>query len=395
MALHQRESTSDGNFESKQLKKYSNLCDYIRGAEDDFIQLCALAEKANTRRLKLGDYYINSPYAERFIAELPEAGDGEVSILIDGYCPFLLAFLLAERYGGQTTFYLHNIDERSEELLRLLNVHSPYHNIALCREEKREYTLAVTGGSSVLPKSRYELHLVRKSFFSGEERNELCARRISKIIDFGRDGFVGVTTQFSALLIDSLGTPENTLVCSLEGDYSLCQIQQYITDAALPCWVLYRNALFDEVYAKMQFGIFNVFCDSQIKTRDLSAGGDIKIVTAAYIGSNGAVTVAPDCASISSNIIKDYDVGAYLNQENLLIAPRLSRSFKIGRKPPGCVTNSSTAILIPKESVTFSDEDIGYLFSKEFQRFYDIALNHQAFSLAGDAPSLYFIGKRK
>lgn len=66
--------------------------------------------------------------------------------------------------------------------------------------------------------------------------------------------------------------------------------------------------------------------------------------------------------------------------------PRVMRNFG------NIVVNGSVAVLIPKEEIELSEEQMEYFASEEYRKFYQIARNYQTRSLNVDATSVFFYG---
>ena len=377
----------------KKLYCFENLCDYISNNPDllGFEDLCAVAEKANTRRLKLGGYFMTASYAAKLVKMSDELNQRELSVLVDSYCPFSLLFILNDYCNAK--LYFGDIDERTLELLKMLDVHSPFRPINLEPAMEMSYDISLSNKIKAKYPSKVRFLLVKKTFFASADREVLTSDAITKIFDFGTCGFSGSFEQFAVIVCDSTAEPDETEVISLDNDISVVQKQDYITDASLPCWVIYRNEQFDSVYSKMRFNLFNVYSGNQIKQRDYNSGGDVCVISASCIDGDGEVTLTGDCRHVTSSAIKEYRISEYVERDDVLFAAAQSSTLKVARKPKGCVPNPSTVLLIPKEDVKITDDDIDYYSSQEFRRFYDVALNHQSFMLSSDSLSQYFLGK--
>ncbi len=356
-----------------------------------FDELCALAEKANTRRLKLGNQYINPDYAERFVEKCDALQTDKPRVLINGYCPFALLFLLKKTCRAE--LYYANLDERTLEVLGLLDPLSPCAPLDMRKAEEGTYDIAISGSVPLPYAADTEILLVKKTFFSEDSRKEIQGCRISDIFDFGTYGFGGATEQYAALIVRRGEQPHITVLHSLDDGCTVEQRQEYITDNSLPCWVIYRNERFDRVYGKLQFGVFDVQCSMQIKQRDYNAGGDICVVSAACIDGDGSVHLDDGCRHVASSDISKYEIAAYAERDDVFFAAARSSVLKVARKPKGCVPNPSTVLLIPKKDVTITGEDVAYYLTDEFRYFYTIALNHRKFLLSTDYLSQYFLGK--
>ncbi|MBE6719844.1 MAG: hypothetical protein E7571_04190 [Ruminococcaceae bacterium] len=372
------------------LNTNGNLKDYIKNNPDalSFEQLCAVVEKANTRRLKLGNYYINPHYAQKLSESIIDKKTKKV--LINGYCPFMLVFMLK---GQGADLYYTNLDERTVDIIHLLDPYSPFELININASQDTDYDVVISNSVNTSFKTGVNILLTHKTFFASDERKQIEDCSVSKIFDFGSYGFNGTSEQFAAVVFDSNALPDTTEVYSFDNDCTVLQKQSYITDSSLPCWVIYRNDKFDSVYSKMQFNLFNVYCNKQLKQRDYNANGDVCVISASCIDSDGDVNIGNDCRHVKANTIKNYDVSDYVERDDVFFAAATSSVLKVGRKPKGCIPNSSTVLLVPKTNVNITVNDLRYFSSDEFKNFYDVALNHQNFLLSTDRVSQYFLGK--
>lgn len=373
------------------LYKFAALSEFLASnpLSYDFDALCAVAEKASTRRLKLGNYYMNLAFAEAFADSLKI--NEKANVLINGYYPLRLLYLLNDLFP--LNLYYENMDERTLETIALLNRYTPHHPLVLKPAVDDEYDFILTSDVKMKRKANRMFYLCEKAFFSRQERNKVALKAITDIYDFGENGFIGSTKQFCILVMDNSARRQNTVIHNLESNYILRQEQEYITDADLPCWVIYRNAFFDNIYSAMQFDIFDVsYFD--IKGRDVKKHGEISIISPENIKKNGTVILPKICQYINAETLMKYDPQKYAERDDVYIAAKTSTLIKVGRKPKGCIPNRSSVILIPKEEVSITQEDIQYYYTEDFRRFYDIALNRQNFTLTTDFASRYFLGKR-
>ena len=388
---HNRQLTDVIN--KNELFVYEKLREYISNNIDnvDFYEICALAEKANTRRLKLGNYYINPQYAEDFTKKCNSLSNAS-KIIFDGYCPFSLIFNIKRKYGAE--IYYKNIDDHTIELLSILEEHSSADFLQLKPAKAEEYDLAFCNNVGNVFKAKTNFLLVRKSFFSSDERNLIKNLRLSNIYDFGSFGFIGTFDQFVILEIDKDNPPDKTKLYSLDCDNFIVQSQNYITDDNLPCWVLYRNKNFDSVYSKMQFNMFDVVCSNQLKHRDYNEKGDVYVISASCINGEGSVNLDSGCKRVVSSAICNYELYDFVDRDDVFFAAEKSSVLKVARKPKSCFPSPSTVLLIPKDNDIINDDDIKYYSSEEFRSFYSTALNHQSFTLSTDRISQFFLGKR-
>lgn len=232
-------------------------------------------------------------------------------------------------------------------------------------------------------------------------RDYLKTLNVKSIIDFGENGFEGVLIETICINVSSNSKPKQTNIQSVTLNENIIQNQQYIMDSNLPYWIIYRNEQFDKVYNEMIFNIFDVFRDRQITNSNsfkTSYNEDyIWVIKSRNISDNAKeINHIEDYDQyVSLDNIKKYNVSNYLNDENVYITPNMTYKPRVCKKPVGTLVNGSVAILIPKNNIKLSSEDMEYFSSNEYRSFYKIARNFQTRSLNIDKTSVFFFGKRK
>ncbi len=388
--------------EEYRLDDFNNLCLFIHDNPLglDLYGLCAVAEKCNNKRLGRGDYYSVGAYARATVGEVPDFTQDSLSFLVKDFSMFSILFSLIEKFEDRTKELMFlGADSATRLLLSLLKQHSVFNNytfsysgdvgekrfdLYLCEEYGEEYNADFTLLVS-------QKRLLNEPIFK-DTRNSISAHSVRSIIDFEKCGVMGKSHQYCALIIDNNASPSDTRVVQNGGEDILVQKQEYIFDAALPYWIIYRNEHFDKLNGILKFGVFDIFCDSQIKPRDVTPHGDVRLLKLKEITDSGVCDVSDKSQFVSSAAIEKYTVAKYKNADNLYVAPRTNEVFRIVKKPKQSVTNGSLAILIPKCNITISDAQLEFLRSGEFREFYDIALNRQVVSIANDYGALDFIG---
>lgn len=253
--------------------------------------------------------------------------------------------------------------------------------------------------------SQYVTLITPKSILNTPEfsdtRKYLNKFRIDRIIDFGEQGFKGVLVETICLFVNTICSPSKTEVVSVTKNTLINQEQKYIFDEKLPYWIIYRDSYFDNVYNKMDFGLFDVFRDRQITnsvTSLIKANNTIQVLKSRNIDDRGKniITINNYDSYIDNDLAKKYTVYKFIDNENVLLTPNMTYNPRVIRKPKGYLTNGSIAILIPKdENLKYTDKDMEYISSEQFRKFYQVARNFQTRSLNIDSTSVYWFGKRK
>lgn len=229
-------------------------------------------------------------------------------------------------------------------------------------------------------------------------RSYLSKLNIDCIIDFGEKGFPGVLIETIAIMINFNAKSSKTRVISITTGFNKIQKQNYIFDDKMPYWVIYRNDDFDEVYEKMDFGVFDVFRDRQITNKyNTKNKSDIRVLRSRNIAEDGSGVI--DISGYDFYISED-DLGLfattlYINSDDVYIAPNMTYKPRLIKKPVNMITNGSIAVLTPKNGIRPTQRQLDYFTTDEYRKFYKIARNYQTRSLNIDSCSVYFFGLLK
>lgn len=229
-------------------------------------------------------------------------------------------------------------------------------------------------------------------------RDYLSKVNINSIVDFGEKGFEGVLIETICLNLTVKSKPNKTKVISIPFDIEIMQNQKYITDKKLPYWVIYRNPEFDRILEKLDCGIFDVFRDRQITNKNTTTNkNDVLILKSRNLSDDGTKINYIDGYNryISEEDLKKITVHKFLNDENIYITPNMTYKPRVCKKPIGTIVNGSLAILIPKNNIKLTNNDMLYYSTDEYRKFYKVARNYQTRSLNIDKTSVYFFGKLK
>ena len=183
-------------------------------------------------------------------------------------------------------------------------------------------------------------------------------------------------------------------MASITHGIQLLQPQSYIFDKKLPYWIIYRNNAFDEVCKQLDFNVFKVFRDRQITNKLMSDVGDIRVLKSRNISDNGKNVIDIDGydSYISSDSARSLSVFEYLQREDVYLTPNMTYKPRMMKKPKDTLVNGSLAILVPKDGIVPTEEQMEYFSTQEYRDFYQVARNYQTRSLNVDACSVFFYG---
>ena len=223
---------------------------------------------------------------------------------------------------------------------------------------------------------------------------------ISTILDFGEKGFKDVLVETIAILVNTIEKPNSTIIESITKNMTLNQKQKYYTDSKYPYWIIYRNELFDQFANDMIFNVFTYFRDRQVTNSICKTTknkiDDVAVIKSRNISDDGTkiIDIPGYNSYVDKNLLPKLQVGKYLNS-NVFITPNMTYKIRLAKKPKGTVTNGSVAILIPKQGVIITEEDLLFFSNKSYREFMDIARNFQTRSLNIDSASIFFYGLRR
>lgn len=236
-----------------------------------------------------------------------------------------------------------------------------------------------------------------------ETRNIIEKYKVDCIIDFGEHGFKGVLVETICTFInttqgsDDKKSRNTVIIKSITEKKTMNQKQSYIFDHTYPYWIIYRDSFFDEIAAKLNFDMFNVFRDRQITNSKLKNQGDIRVVKSRNISDDGTeINDIPGYDSyISTEDAKTLSVYKYLKDDTVYLTPNMTYYPRVMKKPNDIIVNGSVAILIPKDSCVLTEKQRKYFSTDEYRKFYKVARNYQTRSLNVDNNSVFFFGVLK
>lgn len=404
--------------------------------------LARIAELTNSKRENNAAYYTNKFIVNEIFKELPDIDKNEINILepsvgVGNFLPFIF-----KKYESikKVNIDVVDIDGNNLEILRLLlskqNVPA---NISLnfiqadtlLYEFDKKYDLVIGNPpfsklkakdaeqylknnvnkettntfefflEKAMKISDYVVMIMPKAVLNTPEfcitRELLAAKRIDCIQDYGENGFKGVLVETICLFIDTNGQPKQTKVESIALKKIVIQKQQYITDKSYPYWIIYRDEFFDAISKRLDFNKFTVFRDRQITNSNTTqnSGKDcLRVIKSRNISDDGKkiIDIPGYDSYIERTTVETLSAYKFVGNENVYLTPNMTYKPRVMRNFGNIVVNGSVAVLIPKEDMELSEEQMEYFSSEEYRKFYQIARNYQTRSLNVDATSVFFYG---
>ncbi len=445
--MHFTNSMINKTIEEYKLLSVDNLMQFIVDNPLNLgeASLARIAELTNSQRENNAAYYTNKYIINELYKRLPDFEKEEINILepsvgVGNFLPFIL-----KKYEGvrKVNVDMVDIDEKNLQILKLLlqkqkipaNVTLNFicaDTLLHCFENRYDLVIGNPPFSKLKAKeaekylveninknttntfefflekamsiSDYVVMIMPKAVLNTPEfsitRKLLSKKKIECIQDYGEYGFKGVLVETICMFIDVHGQPKNTKVESLALNRSINQKQKYIMDEKYPYWIIYRNDYFDRISKRLDFDKFTVFRDRQITNSNTTqkCGKDyLRVIKSRNISDDGKKIV--DIPGYDSYIKKAtaevLSAYKYVGNQNVYLTPNMTYKPRVMRNTGNIVVNGSVAVLIPKEDMELTEEQMEYFSSEEYRKFYQIARNFQTRSLNVDSTSVFFYGVLK
>lgn len=407
--------------------------------------LSRIAELTNSQRENNSAYYTNKFILNEIYKELPEFDKDEIYILepsvgVGNFLPFIF-----RKYEGQRLVHLDvaDIDATNLAILKMLlekqqipeNVRISYIcDDSLLHDFGKRYDL-VTGNPpftklkakdaavylkkniNKATKNTFEFFLEKAISISDhvamitpkailntpefiDTRKMLAGMNVNCIQDYGENGFKGVLVETIGLFINTQKSPDKTKVISLTNKTEVIQKQSYIMDNHYPYWIIYRDEFFDQVSKNLVFDRFTVFRDRQITNANTTltkAKGSMRVLKSRNISDDGkkVIDIPGYDAYIESSVAVNLSAYKFVGNDEVYLTPNMTYKPRVMKNQKDVLVNGSIAVLIPKEPMKLTEEQMEYFSTDEYRKFYQIARNYQTRSLNVDATSVFFYGVLK
>lgn len=407
--------------------------------------LSRIAELTNSQRENNSAYYTNKFILNEIYKELPEFDKDEIYILepsvgVGNFLPFIF-----RKYEGQRLVHLDvaDIDATNLAILKMLlekqqipeNVRISYIcDDSLLHDFGKRYDL-VTGNPpftklkakdaavylkkniNKATKNTFEFFLEKAISISDhvamitpkailntpefiDTRKMLAGMNVNCIQDYGENGFKGVLVETIGLFINTQKSPDKTKVISLTNKTEVIQKQSYIMDNHYPYWIIYRDEFFDQVSKNLVFDRFTVFRDRQITNANTTltkAKGSMRVLRSRNISDDGkkVIDIPGYDAYIESSVAVNLRAYKFVGNDEVYLTPNMTYKPRVMKNQKDVLVNGSIAVLIPKEPMKLTEEQMEYFSTDEYRKFYQIARNYQTRSLNVDATSVFFYGVLK
>lgn len=403
-----------------------------------------IAELSNMKRKDNAAYYTELKTLNEIYRSLPDINKDEINILepsagVGNFIPFIL-----KKYEGKKiNLDLCDIDKESLKILKTLLDQLKFNNqkvkITFVNDNflehkfEKKYDLIIGNPPFLKLNKRLGIDEYRKKFSNEKAdnisifflekaiklsneiimifpkyflhndsfsliRNKLKSLGLKKIIDFGEKGFNGVKIETICLCINTCMNNTKIEVNSITNNKKNTILKSKLMDSDFPNWLIYRNEFFDNIYKKLELGIFNVFRDRQITNKYLSEYGDIRVFRSRNIAREGnkLIDIESYDKYINSQEAKEFAVFDYLKRDDVYLVPNMTYYPRIVKKPINTLVNGSIAILeLIEKNIKLDEKALDFINSDDFREFYSIARNKSTRSLNIDKNSVFYFGIKK
>ena len=433
--------------EERKLDDINNLTKFVKDVKEIYSEstILRIIEMSNTKRQSHSAFYTNRFIVEHIIEDLPDFQEDEITIVEPSVGAGNFLNLLYKKYENKKKVNLILVDIDGDILKILKSLNNPPANFEftyICEDfleydfkgkkidllignppftkisgetlkkylenntNKYSKNLAEFFLEKAISIANYVSLILPKNILNTPEfrdtRDLLRNYTVDYIHDFGELGFKGVLIETINLMIDTQKRRLKTIVKSITDSITLSQNIDYISDPKLPYWVIYRNEFFDNVLAKMEFDIFDVFRDRQITNKNSKIANKnkltdyVRVLKSRNISDDGCkiINIEGYDAYISLKDLENLAVKKFMDNESVYMTPNMTYKPRVMKKEKGYVVNGSIAILIPKGNVILTEEQRNYFSTEEFREFYKIARNKQTRSLNIDKTSVFWFGRK-
>lgn len=418
------------------LDKSENLLEYLAIEKPNFVTATKVAELANAKRLDDAAYYTRQDLCFNVVNDLPDYKHKksirilEPSVGVGNFLPTIF-----EKYKDKQKVQLDLVDISADSIKILKKVFKTLkvpdnfevrfiNADFLLYEFRNKYDLVVGNppfgkvesdkfneyakagiGHKVKSRNIFALFYEKalsigeviafispKSILNAPEfkqlRELLQQYAVCKINDYGEKGFSGVKIETISMHINSKMQPNETIVESFILRSYIKHTQHYVIDERFPYWLIYRDEYFDEMVNKLQLGVFTVYRDRSLTSKNMNSSGKIRVLKSRNILNGSYAELENDQFVDSTKVSPIAD--KFFNDTNVVVAPNLSYYPRATFLPKGTVVDGSAAILVPKHDIKITPQNLAFFASREYFLFYRIARNYATRSLNIDSSSVYF-----
>ena len=424
------------------VKNLKQLANFINGTNSDLYSINdyqKFCELLNTSKDDHAAFYTDQSIVDILVNSLPDFKEKKIIRILEpsvGSGNFILA-LVRKYFDKKITIDVVDINKESIDVLKAIikktnlpkNVTINYiNNDFLYEKIHKSYALAIGNPpfkkifstdehfdyyksfsrnkktnnlfsfflERIIDVSDFICFIVPKSILGAPEFNEsrleLKKFKFKSIHDFGEKAFKGILIETIALSFYTSSNSSNNkmLVSSLTKKVDTKLNQSYVMDNKFPTWLLYRDSSFDMVCKKLNFNKFTVFRDRQITKKLLKSSGKYRVIKSFNVGENKIIKHIDKDLYISE--IDKLVVKKYLNNLEVILVPNLTYLPRGCFMPKNSIPDGSLAILIRKQKIKITSDDLKYWSTNEFRHFYRICRNFSTRSMNIDSNYIFYFG---
>ena len=138
---------------------------------------------------------------------------------------------------------------------------------------------------------------------------------------------------------------------------------------------------------------FLQFAEEPKNTSKENGRGMIRVIKARNIADDGSLVSIHDYDTwIEEKTVRGLAIARYIGDETVYLSPNMTYNPRVIRNSGDFVPDGSVAVLIPKQKMHLTAEQMAWFSSDEYRRFYAIARNFSTQSINIDKTSVFFFG---
>ena len=156
------------------------------------------------------------------------------------------------------------------------------------------------------------------------------------------------------------------------------------------CWLIYRDAWFDEYISHLKLDVYDFYRDRQITNKYLLNTGRIRVLRSKNLLDNGEIINIMNYDKYI-NDVDMFNVKKYMNENNIIIT-NFTYNIRATYLPNNSIVNGSLAVLTLKNEDDRNLVDLTLYSTADFRKYYAIVKNNSKFTINIDSNSIYYIG---
>ena len=223
--------------------------------------------------------------------------------------------------------------------------------------------------------------------FSSVRNNILNNWNIKRIVDFNSKAFLDARIETISLTITKRKT-DKILIETITGE-EFTRVKEDIIDKQFDAWLIYKDKEFLRILESLKIDYFTSYRGRIIRKADLQEYGDIPVIKSWDIDENKTKISK---AKIKQFVIFNKNIKVF---KGAYYVPNMTYKTRMNYYAGKATSDGSSAILLPKNGIKLTNEQIIFFSSEEFRYFYSIARNKMERTINLDSYSIKYWGVKK